>query len=51
MAFDAKQFLTDHHIPWDNQGKHARPGWIQIKCPYCSGHAGWHGKIRLDFRK
>ncbi len=48
MPFDAKSFLTAHSVPWTDEGKHARPGWIQVKCPQCSGHPGWHGGFNTD---
>jgi len=29
------EHLTEGH-------KHCRPGWINVPCPYCSGHTGYH---------
>lgn len=46
--FKAEQFLSDHHIDYTTSGKHARAGWVQIKCPYCSGNPGWHGGINIE---
>jgi hypothetical protein len=46
--FKAEQFLSDHHIDYTTTGKHARAGWVQIRCPACSGHAGWHGGINVE---
>lgn len=43
MPFDAEKFLLDHSIPYTTSGKHARPGWVQIACPFCVGNPGWHG--------
>lgn len=22
--------------------KHTRPGWVNVECPYCAGHSGYH---------
>lgn len=46
--FKAEQFLSDHRIDYTTTGKHARAGWVQIKCPFCSGHSGWHGGINIE---
>jgi len=46
--FKAEQFLSDHHIDYTTTGKHARAGWVQIKCPFCSGHSGWHGGFNVE---
>ena len=41
--FDAKRFLDDYSIQYITEGhKHSRPGWIQIKCPFCNSREGWH---------
>lgn len=41
--FDALKFYQDNSIQYISSGhKHARPGWVQIKCPFCTGHEGWH---------
>lgn len=41
--FDINRFLTDYNIPYITSGhKHARPGWINIVCPFCTGNTGWH---------
>ena len=37
------KLYKDFHIPHMETGhKHCRPGWIQTKCPFCSGNPGWH---------
>lgn len=46
--FKAEQFLSDHHIDYTTTGKHARAGWVQIRCPVCSGNPGWHGGINIE---
>jgi len=46
--FDAERFLTDHRIPWTDKGKHSRPGWAQVVCPFCSGNPGWHGGFNIE---
>lgn len=48
MSFDAERFLMDHNIPWTSTGKHSRPGWAQIVCPFCSGNPGWHGGFHIE---
>jgi len=45
--FNPKQFLDDFGINNTQQGKHARAGWVQIRCPFCSGHSGWHGGFNI----
>jgi len=46
--FDPKQFLDQFGIPNTDRGKHARAGWVQIKCPFCTGHEGWHGGFNIQ---
>jgi hypothetical protein len=48
--FKAEQLLIDNQIDYATEGdhKHARPGWVQIKCPFCSGNPGWHGGINIE---
>lgn len=41
------QFLEENGIAHTKEGKHARPGWAQVQCPFCSGHEGWHGGFNL----
>jgi len=37
-------FLRDYGVPIAPQNhKHTRPGWINIPCPFCTGHEGYHG--------
>jgi hypothetical protein len=26
-----------YHVDYKTEGKHTRPGWIQLDCPYCAG--------------
>lgn len=42
--FDAIKFYEDHSIDYLQEGhKHCRPGWVQIKCPFCHSYSdGWH---------
>lgn len=43
MAFDAVNFLQHYGIDHVTEGhKHCRPGWVQVKCPFCVGNPGWH---------
>lgn len=46
--FDAKLFCDDYNIDYAKSGKHARPGWVNISCPFCSGHAGFHGGFNIE---
>lgn len=37
------KLFEDYSIPHRTEGhKHCQEGWVQIKCPYCSGNPGWH---------
>ncbi len=37
------KFLEDNNIEYLTEGhKHCRPGWVNIKCPFCTGHEGYH---------
>jgi len=40
--FDFQRYCNDHGIPTVTTGKHSRPGWVQIECPFCSGNTGHH---------
>lgn len=46
--FNAQSFCEDHNIDYAKSGKHARPGWINVSCPFCSGHAGFHGGFNIE---
>ncbi len=40
---DIIRFYQEHHIPFQTEGhKHARAGWVNIECPFCSGNPGYH---------
>jgi hypothetical protein len=41
------RFCEDHNIDYAKSGKHARPGWTNISCPFCSGHPGFHGGFNI----
>ena len=45
--FKAEEFFSDHQIEINTSGKHSRRGWVQIRCPFCSGHLGWHGGVNI----
>lgn len=45
--FDAKTFCMNYNIDYAKSGKHYRPGWVNITCPFCSGHAGYHGGFNI----
>lgn len=46
--FDAEQFFMDHKIQFTSTGKHSRRGWVQTKCPFCTGNPGWHLGINVE---
>ena len=40
---DFERFCRDHSIATGPPGhKHHREGWIQVRCPFCTGNPGWH---------
>lgn len=34
--FDFRRFLEDHHIPYKTEGKNVTPGWLELRCTFCS---------------
>ena len=46
--FNSKQFCADYNIEIARSGKHFRPGWVNISCPFCHGHAGYHGGFNIS---
>lgn len=42
--FNVTKFCRNYHIHIANTGKHVRPGWVNISCPFCNGqdHLGVH---------
>lgn len=32
-----QQILDEHHIYYRTEGQYTRAGWIQLKCPFCTG--------------
>jgi hypothetical protein len=46
--FDVVRFLRDHHIQHTQSGKHARDGWVQVHCPFCTGSRDYHLGISLS---
>lgn len=45
---DIKAILDKYGISYATRGKWARPGWVQVHCPFCTGHEGWHGGINVQ---
>lgn len=40
---EVERFFMAYSIPYVTQGhKHARPGWTNVECPFCSGNPGYH---------
>jgi len=48
MSFDAEKFCNAFGISASDRGKHSRPGWVQIVCPFCTGNPGWHGGFNIN---
>jgi len=49
MPFNAQQFCADHNLPTAPAGhQHFRQGWVNIKCPFCSGSPGWHLGLNIE---
>ena len=49
MPFDAKSFLTNHGIPQAPANhRHHRRGWVNVRCPWCSGNPGYHLGFNTD---
>ena len=46
---DLIELYRDHSIPYKTEGhKHCRPGWVQARCPFCTGNPGWHLGYSLE---
>jgi len=40
---DVEKLYTDYRIPYvTTNHKHARDGWVNIECPFCTGNKGYH---------
>lgn len=49
MQFDILRWLVDYKIDHRIDGhKHCAPGWVNIKCPFCTGNPGYHLGIHLS---
>ena len=49
--FDAEAFYKEYGIHYVTPGsgdKHSREGWIQVPCPFCTGHSGYHLGYNLE---
>lgn len=41
--FDFESFTREHRVDLAPDGhKHTREGWINLSCPFCMGHDGYH---------
>lgn len=47
MKINIESLLQDNNINPPDDGKHARPGWINIECPFCVGNPGTHGGFNI----
>lgn len=49
MSFDIIGFVQNYNIDHVAEGhKHCRPGWVQVRCPFCTGNPGWHLGFELE---
>lgn len=40
---DIEQLYRDYNVPYVTEGhKHARSGWVNTSCPFCTGNPGYH---------
>lgn len=43
------KLYSDYSIPIAGEGhKHYREGWVNTRCPFCTGHEGYHLGYNLD---
>lgn len=43
QSFDFIRFCNERGVGYITEGhKHCQDGWIQVRCPFCSGSRGWH---------
>lgn len=46
---DVVQLYQDYNVDFVTEGhKHARPGWVNVECPYCTGNPGYHLGYELE---
>lgn len=46
---DIEQLYQDYGVDYVTEGhKHARPGWVNTECPFCSGNPGYHLGFHVD---
>jgi len=45
--FDILKFLSTYNIDSTTEGKHGRSGWVQVKCPMCTGSDGYPGGFNI----
>lgn len=46
---DIIQLYQDYSVDYVTEGhKHARPGWVNTECPWCTGNPGYHLGYNLD---
>jgi len=46
--FDIKRFLQEQGLDHTEGGKWSHRGWVQVPCPLCTGHSGYHGGFNLQ---
>lgn len=46
---DIVRLLQDYNVDFVTEGhRHARDGWVNMKCVYCTGHEGYHMGWNLE---
>ncbi|MFZ2799119.1 MAG: hypothetical protein WAZ30_02760, partial [Syntrophorhabdus sp.] len=46
---DIERLYRDFGVDYASEGhRHARPGWINASCPFCTGNPGYHLGFDLD---
>jgi len=47
MSFDALSFVKDYKIIYWTEGPNTQPGWVNIRCPFCSDSSN-HGGFNIS---
>jgi hypothetical protein len=46
---DITRLLQDYNIDFVSENhKHSRPGWVNVRCPFCTGNEGYHLGFNLN---
>lgn len=47
LRFDAIKFLDDYRIPYRQDRRGERQGWVHIECPFCTGQSRFTGGFNI----